>query len=76
LSAHAHTCWPSRKPVGSRSWLRAAFSNEKTDEAAAGLRLAWALELVVDENLDEPLELGWPKADAVIRALPEVEAHA
>jgi hypothetical protein len=52
------------------------LQDEKTDEAAAALRLAWALELVVDENLDEPLELGWPQADAVIRALPEFEAHA
>jgi hypothetical protein len=40
------------------------------------LRLAWALELVVDEGLDEPLEIGWPQARAVIRAVPEVTAHA
>jgi hypothetical protein len=57
-------------------FLRAAFEDEKTDEAAAGLRLAWAVELVVDEGLDEPLEIGWPQAEAVIRALPEVTAHA
>jgi hypothetical protein len=55
--------------------LRAALTDEKTDEAAAGLRLAWAVELVVDEGLDEPLEIGWPQAEAVIRALPEVTAH-
>jgi hypothetical protein len=30
---------------------------------------------VVDEGLDEPLEIGWPQARAVIRALPEVTAH-
>jgi hypothetical protein len=46
------------------------------DEAAAGLRLAWALELLVDEGLDEPLEIGWPQAEAVIHALPELTAHA
>jgi hypothetical protein len=52
------------------------LTDEKTDDAAAGLRLAWAVELVVDENLDEPLEIGWPQAEAVIRAVPEVTAHA
>jgi hypothetical protein len=31
---------------------------------------------VVDENLDQPLEIGWPQAEAVIRALPEVTTHA
>jgi hypothetical protein len=56
--------------------LRAAFADEKTDEAGAALRLAWALELVLDEGLEEPLEIGWPQAKAVIRALPEVTAHA
>jgi hypothetical protein len=40
------------------------------------LRLAGALELVVDEGLDEPLEIGWPQAEAVIRAVSEVTAHA
>jgi hypothetical protein len=55
--------------------LRVTFTDEKTEEAAAGLRLAWAIELVVDEDLDEPLDIGWPQAEAVIRALPEVEAH-
>jgi hypothetical protein len=41
------------------------------------LRLAWALEIVVEEELhDEVLELGWPQAEAVIRAVPEVPAHA
>ena len=55
--------------------LRTCFTDEKTDEAAAALRLAWALELV-DEGLDEPLEIGWPQAEAVIRALPAVTAHA
>jgi len=56
--------------------LRATFTDEKTDEAVAALRLASALELVVDEGLDEPLEIGWPQAEAVIRAVPEVTAHA
>ena len=56
--------------------LRATFTDEKTEEAAAGLRLAWALELVVDEGLEEPLEIGWPQAEAVTHALPEVTAHA
>jgi hypothetical protein len=35
-----------------------------------------AIELVVDGRSDEPLEIGWPQAKAVIRALPEVTAHA
>jgi hypothetical protein len=39
-------------------------------------RLAWALELVIDEDLDGPLEVGLPQAKAVIRAVPEVTAHA
>jgi hypothetical protein len=56
--------------------LRARFTDRQTDEAPAGLRLAWALELVVDEGLDEPVEIGWPQAEAVIHALPEVNAHA
>jgi hypothetical protein len=56
--------------------LRACFTDGQTDEAAAGLRLAWALELVLEEDLDEPLEIGWPQADAVIHALPEATAHA
>jgi hypothetical protein len=56
--------------------LRARFTDGQTDHAAAGLRLAWALELVVDEDLDEPVEIGWPQAEAVIRAVPEVTAHA
>jgi hypothetical protein len=56
--------------------LRATFTDEETDEAAAALRLAWALELVIDEDLDEPLEVGLPQAKAVIRAVPEVTAHA
>jgi hypothetical protein len=56
--------------------LQTAFTHEKTEEAAAGLRLARALNLVVDEGLDEPLEIGWPQAEAVIRAVPEVTAHA
>jgi hypothetical protein len=46
------------------------------DEGASALRLAWALELAVNEGLDEPLEIGWPEAEAVIRALPEITAHA
>jgi hypothetical protein len=56
--------------------LRATFADEKFDEAVSALRLAWAIELVVDEGLDEPLEIGWPQAEAVIRALPELNAHA
>jgi hypothetical protein len=56
--------------------LRGCLADEKFDEAAAGLRLAWALELVIDEGLYEPLEVGWPQARAVTRALPEVTAHA
>jgi hypothetical protein len=56
--------------------LRTAFTEEKTDEATAALRLAGAIELVVDEGLDDPLEIGWPQAEAVIRAVPEVGAHA
>jgi hypothetical protein len=56
--------------------LRQAFTDEKSDEAVAGLRLARAIELVIEEKLDEALELGWPQAEAVIRALPEVTAHA
>jgi hypothetical protein len=56
--------------------LRDAFTDEKTDEATAALRLAWAIELVVDEGRDEPLEIGSPHANAVIRAVPEVAAHA
>jgi hypothetical protein len=27
-------------------------------------------------GLEEPLEIGWPQAKAVIRAVPEVAAHA
>jgi hypothetical protein len=27
-------------------------------------------------GLDEPVEIGWPQAEAVIRAVPEVTAHA
>ena len=60
---------PSARPASRR------HQTESSYEAAAGLRLAWALELVVDEELDEPLEIGWPQAEAVIRAIPEV-AHA
>jgi len=45
-------------------------------EAIAGLRLASALELVVDEGLDEPLEIGRPQAEAVVHAVPEVTAQA
>jgi hypothetical protein len=56
--------------------LRASVANRRIDEAVTALRLAWALELVVDEGLDEPLEVGWPQARAVIRAVPEVTAHA
>jgi hypothetical protein len=57
--------------------LRATFTDEKTDEAVAALHLAWALEIVVEDELhDEVLELGWPQAEAVIRAVPEVPAHA
>jgi hypothetical protein len=56
--------------------LRAASTDKKTDKAAVALRLAWDLELVVDEGIDEPLEIGWPQAEAVIRALPEVTGHA
>jgi hypothetical protein len=56
--------------------LRDTFTDEKTDEAVSALRLVWAIELVVEEGLDEPLEIGWPHAEAVIRALPEVTAHA
>jgi hypothetical protein len=56
--------------------LRATFTDEKTDEATAALDLARALGLVVDEGLDEPLEIGWPQGEAVIRAVPEVTAHA
>jgi hypothetical protein len=56
--------------------LRDAFTDERIDEAIAALRLAWAIELVVNEDLDEPLEIGWPQAEAVIRAVPEVTAHA
>jgi hypothetical protein len=42
-----------------------------------GARLTWALELVIDdESLDEPLEIGWSQAEAVIQALPEVSTHA
>jgi hypothetical protein len=56
--------------------LRASVTDHRIDEAAAALRLAWALELVIDEGLDEPLEVGWPQARAVTRAVPEVTAHA
>jgi hypothetical protein len=55
--------------------LRAAFADENTGEAAAALRLARAVELVVDEDLDEPLEIGWPQAAAVIRAIPDITTH-
>jgi hypothetical protein len=57
-------------------FLRTCFTDEKTDEAVSALRLAWAIELVANEGLDEPLEIGWPQAKAVIRAVPEVAAHA
>jgi hypothetical protein len=56
--------------------LRDAFTDEKFGEATAALRLAWAIELAVDEGPDEPLEIGWPQAKAVIRAVPEVTAQA
>jgi hypothetical protein len=35
--------------------LCATFADEKTDEAVSAMRLAWAIELVVDEGLYEPL---------------------
>jgi hypothetical protein len=56
--------------------LRTAFTDEKPRRLLAGLRLARALELVAVEGLDEPLEIGWPQAEAVIHSLPEVTAHA
>jgi hypothetical protein len=56
--------------------LRAAFTGEKPRRLLAGLRLARALELVAVEGLDEPLEIGWPQAEAVVHSLPEVTAHA
>jgi hypothetical protein len=56
--------------------LRAAFADENFDEASAALRLAWEFELAADGDLDEPVEIGWPEAEAVTRALPEVTAHA
>jgi hypothetical protein len=56
--------------------LCGCLADEEFDEAAAGLRLAWALELALDEGFDEPLEIGWPQAKAVISAVPEVTAHA
>jgi hypothetical protein len=52
------------------------LADEELDEDAVALRFAWALELIVNEDLDEPLEIGGPQAEAVIRALPEVNAHA
>jgi hypothetical protein len=52
------------------------LADEEPDEDAVALRFAWALELIVNEDLDEPLEIGWPQAKAVVRALPEVTAHA
>jgi hypothetical protein len=55
--------------------LRTFFTDETTGDAIAALRLARALELVVDEDSDEPVELGWPQAQALIRAVPEVTAH-
>jgi hypothetical protein len=52
------------------------LADESPDEEEMALRLAWAFELIVNEELDEPLEIDWPQAEAVVRALPEVTAHA
>jgi hypothetical protein len=68
--------------VGARPYLLTELEARRLAELLreakleVALRLAWALELIVNEDLDEPLDLGWPQADAVIRAMPEVEAHA
>jgi hypothetical protein len=56
--------------------LRGAAAEQKTEEAAAGLRLARALDLAAVGGLNETVEIGRPQAEAVARALPEVTAHA
>jgi hypothetical protein len=50
------------------------LADEEADADAVALRLGWALALMVNEDLDEPLEIGRPQAEAVIHALPEVTA--
>jgi hypothetical protein len=43
--------------------------------ATEGMRVAWSIDLVLDEGVDEPVELGWPEAPAIARAVGDVSAH-
>jgi hypothetical protein len=55
--------------------LREAYSGDLSAMAAEALRVAWAIDLVLDEGVDEPIELGWPEAQAITRAVADVSAH-
>jgi hypothetical protein len=43
--------------------------------ATTALRVAWAIDLVLDEGVDEPVEIGWPEAQAITRVAADVSAH-
>jgi hypothetical protein len=55
--------------------LRDAYSGETSAMATEAMRVAWAIDLILEEDLDEPLELGWPEAQAITRAMPDVSSH-
>jgi hypothetical protein len=55
--------------------LREAYSSELSAMATEGMRVAWSIELILDEGVDEPVELGWPEAQAIARAVGDVSAH-
>lgn len=55
--------------------LREAYSSELSAMATEGMRVAWSIDLVLDQGVDEPVELGWPEAQAITRAAGDVSAH-
>jgi hypothetical protein len=55
--------------------LREAYSSELSAMATEGMRVAWSIDLILSEGLAEPVELGWPEAQAITRAVGDVSAH-
>jgi hypothetical protein len=45
--------------------LREELGGRDDDQAVIGLQVAWAIDLVLNEGSDEPLELGGRQAEAV-----------